>query len=168
MDSNFKKYIRAINQTGLQQSEIELIKNELHKSFAILSSEEQKYAKIILHDIESGDLDYSEGTSLRDYINQYMKEAKNDQIHTVAEIFKLDESKLRDLINAHVNNITVNEFGRFDNLVATVDKKAAKEYFESREGVKLSPPKVNIRISKFLNHFIIEGGFEMNKTEDED
>lgn len=47
MNSRFKKYIKAL-QAG---EEIAAVLDELHKSFASLTQEEQKYANIFLHDV---------------------------------------------------------------------------------------------------------------------
>ena len=37
----------------------------------------------------------------------------------------------------------------------------ARQYFERKEGVRISPPKVNIKIDKLLREFILSGGFEL-------
>ena len=84
MNSRFDKYIKLINADGTTQEAIEQAETELHKTFATLSQEEQKYANIFLHDIQRGDVVVTEGKSLRDYINEYLSKAKNDQIHQIA------------------------------------------------------------------------------------
>lgn len=162
MNSKFTKYLKIIKQNGSTQVEITAVKDELHKTFATLTQEEQKFANIILHEIESGDLkDVEEGKTLRDYITEYMARAKNDQIHRMAVTFGMDEQMLREMVSLHLNETNLNEFGRFDNLIKTVDKTKAKEYFEKVENTKLNPPKVNIRISKMLKSFVLRGGFEI-------
>ena len=128
-----------------------------------MTSDEQKYANIILHDIESGDLIVSkENKTLKDYITQYMSDAENDQIHQFSVALGLDESKLRELMSLHVNEVNINEFGRFDTLISTVDKAKAKEYFEKKENSKLNMAKVNMRISREIKNFILQGGFSIN------
>ena len=59
--------------------------DELHKTFATLSLEEQKFANIFLHDIQSGDIEPEEGKTFRDYITEYLSKAKDDQIHRVGQ-----------------------------------------------------------------------------------
>ena len=103
----------------------------------------------------------SDDTTLREYITKYMENAINDNIHRFSTIFGFDESLLRTMISLHLNETNLNEFGRFDTLISAVDKKKAKQYFEEHEGVKLSPPKVNIRISNFTKEFVLKGGFEI-------
>ena len=81
-----------------------------------LTQEEQKYANIFLHDIERGDVIAEDGKTLRDYITEYQFRAKGDQIHRFATIFGLDEDKLRNMMGLNLNEATINEFGRFDEL----------------------------------------------------
>ena len=52
---------------------------------------------------------------------------------------------------------TLNEYGRFDELKATVDKQKAKAYFEELTDEKLSPAKVNIRAATLLRRFLLDG-----------
>ena len=140
---------------------IKQAEDELHKTFATLSQEEQKFANIFLHDIQRGDVVPEEGKTLRDYITEYMSKAKDDQIHRVAVVLGLDEEKLRGMMALKVTDANINEFGRFDALKATADKKKAKEYFELIEGTKIIPPKVPMKIDKLLRDFIRSGGFDI-------
>ena len=131
------------------------------KTFATLSQEEQKYANIFLHDIQSGAVVPQPGKTLREYIAEYIAQKQNDQIHKVAEVFGLDEKKLRAFMRANITEANINEFGRFDDLKATVDKAKAKAYFEAIEGTKLIPPKVPVKYDKLLREFIVSGGFDL-------
>ncbi|MFR6143441.1 MAG: type I restriction endonuclease subunit R, EcoR124 family [Finegoldia sp.] len=140
----------------------ELALNELHKSFATLNQEEQKYANIFLHDVQRGDVIVEEGKTLRDYITEYQFKAKNDQIHRFADTIGIDEDKLRGMMGLKLTETNINEFGRLDELKNTIDKSKAKAYFENKEGIKLNPPKVNIRVDKLVREFILKGGFEID------
>ena len=162
MNSKFNKYLKALSQPDISENEISKIKDDLHKTFATLSVEEQKYANIILHDIDSGDFKLNTNEkSFRDCIIEYMTNAKNDQIHKLSIALGLDEVLLRESISLKLNETNLNEFGRFDKLVQTVDKSKAKTYFEKLEGTKLIPPKVNMKINRYLKDFILQGGFDI-------
>ena len=65
------------------------------------------------------------------------------------------------MMDLKLTETNINEFGRLDELKSTVDKAKAKVYFESKEGIKLNPPKVNIRVDKIIREFILKGGFEI-------
>ena len=161
MNSRFEKYLKIFYQEGAEAEAIHQAETELHKTFAALSQEEQKYANIFLHDIQSGAVVPQPGKTLREYIAEYIAQKQNDQIHKVAEVFGLDEKKLRAFMRANITEANINEFGRFDDLKATVDKAKAKAYFEAIEGTKLIPPKVPVKYDKLLREFIVSGGFDL-------
>lgn len=160
MNSRFDKYLKARRNGDLELS-IENALNELHKSFAMLSAEEQKFANIFLHDVQSGDVTLVAGKSFRDYITEYQFQAQEDGIHDLAEALGLDETKLRQLMNTQVTVNNINEFGRFDELLATVDKVKAKQYLEAKDGATILPHKVNIRVDAMLRKFILSNGKEL-------
>lgn len=159
MNNNFTKYLKAL-QTG-DKDAIRATLVELHSSFSTLTSEEQKYADIFLHDIQRGDVEIVQDKTLRDYITEYLVKAKNNQITQCVAIFGLDGNKLRNLISKKLTMDTINEFGKFDDLKLTVDRSKAKEFFEKIENVNLKPKDVNQKIDVFLRKFVIEGGFEI-------
>ena len=162
MNSRFEKYLKTLHSDEASEDLKEQALNELHKSFATLNQEEQKYANIFLHDVQRGDVVVEEGKTLRDYITEYQFKAKNDQIHRFADTIGIDEDKLRGMMGLKLTEMNINEFGRLDELKNTIDKSKAKAYFENKEGIKLNPPKVNIRIDKFVREFILKGGFEID------
>lgn len=163
MNSRFRKYLKELNK-GSSPEVVEKALSELHQSFASLSQEDQKYANIFLHDVQSGEVDVQEDKTLRDYINEYKYNTKNDQTHKFAETFGLDEDKLRSMMELNLNELNINEFGRLDDLKKSVDKQKARAYFESVEGTKVLPHKVNIRVDSLLRKFILSGGFELGKS----
>ena len=164
MNSRFDKYMKVINLKGASAKDIEDAETELHKTFATLSQEEQKYANLFLHDIQSGDVNVEPGKTFRDYIVEYMAEAKNDQIHRFADTLGVDEKLLRDLMALHPTQKNINNFGRYDAIRSTIDLAKAKVYFERVEGVSLIPPKVAAKADNLLRKFILDGGFEIETT----
>ena len=161
MNSRFEKYIKLLYADDATAEELENAENELHKTFATLSQEEQKFANIFLHDIQSGDVKVEQGRSLRDYITEYLAKAKDDQIHRIASVLGIDEQKLRAMMTVKVTDSNINEYGRFDALKSTADKQKAKTYFETVSGKKVPIPMVNVKIDKLLRDFIIQGGYDI-------
>lgn len=157
MNSRFKKYIKAL-QDG---AETAAVLDELHKSFATLTQEEQKYANIFLHDVQNGDVVVDEGRTLRDYITEYMTSAKNDQIHRFATAIGVDETILRSFMQSKITEANINEFGKFDTLKATVDTEKAKTFLEMIEGKPIKKFQINMKIDQMLRRFILEGGFDI-------
>lgn len=160
MNSRFDKYLKVLQNGNEQAKETTLA--ELHRSFSSLSQEEQKIAEIFLHDIQRGDVQIDDHRTFRDYLADYQAKAKNREVDTLVARLGVDKVKLVSLMNTHVTEANLNEFGRFDDLKATVDQPKAKTYFESLEGKQLPLFRVNIRTAKLLQDFIIRGGLVSN------
>lgn len=141
--------------------ELQATLDDLHRSFAALTQEEQKFAVVFLHDVQCAAVQVEPGKTFREYITEYMVRAKNDQVHRIAVALGLDEAKLRALMNAHVTEQNMNEYGRFDTLITTVNKATARAYFERVDGIRLPPPKLMIRIDRLLRTFILNGGMDI-------
>lgn len=161
MNKRFEKYLRALKQEGIDSEEIQKTLDELHKSFASLTQEEQKYANIFLHDVQSGNLTINLLKTFRDYITEYQLTAKDKEIHNFSQLLGLNENKLRVIMNSNINEININEYGRFDDLRNTVDKNKAKIYFEKLTGQPIPAFRINMKIQNLLQDFIIKGGFEI-------
>ena len=161
MNSRFEKYIKVLHNDEVSKEFKEGALNDLHNTFATLNQEEQKYANIFLHDLQRGDVFLEEGKTFRDYITDYQFKAKNDQIHRVSVHLGVDENKLRAIMSLKLVESNLNEFGRYDELKQTIDKKKAKDYFEKIEGIKIIPPKVITKADILLRDFILIGGFDI-------
>ena len=161
MNSKFVKYIKLIQLQGQSKELIDKALDDLHASFASLSQEEQKFANIFLHDVQTGDVVVDESKSLLDYINDYIVNAKNDTIHQISVALGLDETKLRKMANIKITESNINEYGRFDDLKATVNKTLAKIYLEEKLNKSIPPFKVNMEVDKLLRKYLIDGKLEI-------
>lgn len=160
MNSRFEKYLKNLHQADITEEQLQASLDELHKSFATLTQDEQKYAEIFLHDVQRGEVVVEDGKTLRDYITEYQYKAKNDQIHSFAVAFGMDEDLLKNMMQLNLTEANIDEFGRFDKLKQSVNKAAAKAFLEKIEGKVIIPPKVNMKVDKILRKFILTGGFD--------
>ncbi len=167
MNSKFKKYLKIISQ-DVSPDEVQKTLDELHKSFAVLSQVEQKYANIFLHDVESGRVKMESGKTFRDYIVLYEEKTRDEYIRRMVDRLGVYEEKLRAFMNLTVNENNINEFGRLDELKATVDKEKAKAYFERKEHIKIPMHKVNMKVDKLIREFILVGGFNIDEDLEDD
>ncbi len=158
MNSKFEKYLKELYRTDPSSSELEQARDDLIKMFAMLTADEQKYANVFIHDIQRGNIRPEPGKSFMQYITEYQYNAKEDEIHDCAEAFGLDEELLRTLMGKRLTEANYNEYGRFDELIATVDKKKAKEFLQEKYEVRLNPAKVQIRTYRYLLDFVLSGG----------
>lgn len=153
MNSRFQKYLKVLQSGDAQAKEDTLA--DLHRSFTSLSQEDQKIAEIFLHDIQRGDVQIDPNRSFRDYLTQYKADATDKEVAAIVDCLGVDATKLIALMNTHVTDANLNEFGRFDDLRATVDQKKAKAHFEGEEGQPLPMFKVNIKASNLLKDFLL-------------
>lgn len=160
MNSKFVKYLKSLKQDNISEQELNKNLNSLHKSFSTLTQEEQKYANILIHDIQSGNIEIIEGKSFFDYITEYQKNAENDIIRKLSEEIGVDDQLLRSLLHSDVDESSINAFGRFDDLVKTVNIEKAKKYLEKKENREIPIYEVNIKVNKLLRKFVIDGHLE--------
>ena len=166
MNEKFKKYLKLLDDKNSDCEKLKKIEDELHRVFAVLTQEEQKYADIFLHDIQRGDVQVKENKTLYEYINDYIYEAKNDRVHKLAKLLGLDEDKLRDLMKLRLTEANINEFGRFEDLKKTVNKEKAKAYLEWRDKGVIILPIVMMEVDALLRKFILSGGMDFRMPKD--
>ncbi|HVW16401.1 MAG TPA: HsdR family type I site-specific deoxyribonuclease [Mucilaginibacter sp.] len=161
MNSRFVKYIKSLDQTDVTEDQRKVILDELHKSFATLTQEEQKFANIFLNDVMSGSVKLTPDKTFRDYITEYLYQAKYGQILKLSTLLGVNKDKLQNLMRANITEQNINEYGRFEELKATVDRDKAKAYFEKGEGKTLPDFRISIKIDQLLKDFIMKDGFEL-------
>lgn len=160
MNSNFEKWLKCLEQ---DDEGLAAAREELHRSFASLSQDDQRFAELFLHDVERGDATLEEGMTLRDYVTSYACKAKNAQVQRVVEALGIDGDLLTAMVALDLTESNINEFGRFDDLKDSIDKVRAKAFFEQKEGKSLPPFKVNTRAAALLKRFILKGGFDIDE-----
>ena len=139
MNSRFEKYKKQLTDPNIDPKDLENTLEELHKSFAFLSQEDQKFANLFLHDVQTSDAHLEPGKSFHDYIVEYAHNAKSERIHRLVKYLGISEKLLGGMMKAHVTKNKLNEYGRFDALKATVVQEKAQDYFTKVDGKKLPP-----------------------------
>lgn len=165
MNSRFEKYLKVLHQENVDTDQLRTTLDDLHKSFATLTQEEQKYANIFIHDVQSGNIEIEDGKSFRDYITEYQFRAKNEQVLQLVNALGINIKKLENLMSIGVTEANINEYGRFDDLKRTIDRDKAKSFFETKEGARIPPFRLSIKIEKLLKDFVLRGGFDIKEYE---
>ena len=102
--------------------------------------------------------------SFRDYLTDYLAQEKQAEIAAIVKYLGIDAGKLIALMNTRITEANLNEYGRFDELIASIDKQKAKVYLEALEGQNIPAFKVNIKAADLLRTFIIQDGFELKSS----
>ena len=161
MNSRFRKYLRKLNDGSATDEERAATLEELHKSFAYLSQEEQRLADLFLADVGAGTISLDTGKGFRDYLAEYANREKTQQRRRVVKYTGCDETLLTEMTEQHIAEDELNQYGRFDRLKKSIDIEAAKRYFEELEGKPLPLFIVNNRLEQLLKEFILAGGFDI-------
>lgn len=159
LNANFDRYVCSIE--GGDPEERRRVKNDLHRFFATLTSDEQRYANMVINDLENGELVVEPGRDFMDYIIAYQERTESDNINTLQEAFDLDEKHLRTMMNLNITQNNLNEYGRFSKLKESVDRKKARFYLEETLGEKLKPFEVSRKVDTILRDFLLEDGFNV-------
>ena len=143
MNARFEKWLKTIG--GIEEA---AALEELHHSFATLSKEDQKFAELFLHDVQSGDIKLDPNLALSDYITTYKQKDANDKVLKIIKNLGLDGDLLRALLARKYTGENL-DLGRLNDLKETVDREKAKVYFNEERIFYL-----NIRIDEFLRELI--------------
>ena len=143
MNARFEKWLKTIG--GIEEA---AALEELHHSFATLSKEDQKFAELFLHDVQSGDIKLDPNLALSDYITAYKQKDANDKVLKVIKDLGLNGALLLQLLERKYTRENL-DLGKLNALKATVDREKAKVYFNEERMIFL-----NKRIDEFLREFI--------------
>ena len=144
-----------IVEDGIKQFNFMILE---HAKF-LIQYMDQKYAEMLLDDIAHGNITLESGMTLQDYIAQYKTKARNRDIDMAVDAFGLDKKLLVDILGrGKVTETNLNEYGRFEKLVGSVDDDKAKKYLERAQGESLSIIGYRTRICIVLKEFLISGG----------
>lgn len=157
MNTRFEKFLKLI-QGEYDQETLDKTLTDLHKSFSMLSTEEQKYANVFLHDVQAGNARIIPGKSFRDYISDLMKGAENARIKRVVRRLGCYERLLREMLARKVTKETIEAHGKFDELKASVDNGKATEFFIVVERQNFRESRLAMLVDAYLRYFLLTGG----------
>ena len=155
INAKFIKFVKNLYTSGPGSEHVKVAQAELHNAFASLNQRDQRTAQRILHDIESGDLRLSPGKTIYDYILDYQKRECDQQVLTISEATGLNITKFKELISNDTTEQNINEQGRFDELIRTLDKVKAADFLERITGQAVPKRFVITNMSSIVRRFIL-------------
>lgn len=159
MNANFRKWLKALRSGDVSPVELDMLLSHLHKSFASLSAEQQKYAMAFLSDIEAGDAEFDESLDFLDYITEYQKRAQDRSVNQIIELTGVDREQLLRLRSIGPTEQQLDDYDRFTQLMATASVEQFQAYLsEHEEGYARLPVfKVKRLIDRVLRSYILRG-----------
>lgn len=156
INSKFIKFVKNLYTSGPGSEHVRVAQAELHNAFASLNQRDQRTVQHILHDIESGDLRLSPGKTIYDYILDYQKRECDQLVYTLSEATGMNITKLKELISKDTNEQNINEQGRFDELIRTLDKVKAVDFLKEVTGQDVPKRFVITNMSSIVRRFILD------------
>ncbi len=156
INSKFIKFVKNLYTSGPGSEHVKAAEAELHNAFASLNQRDQRTAQRILHDIESGDLRLSPGKTIYDYILDYQKRECDQQVYTLSEATGMNITKLKELISRDTNDQNINEQGRFEELIRTLDKDKSVDFLKKVTGQDTPKRFVITNMSSIVRRFILD------------
>lgn len=154
LNAKYTKYLRAL-EAGVPQDELDELRSDLHAGFARLSSDDQVFANRWLHDIQSGEAKLVPGKTVQDYINDYKLTQQDHELSVLEEAMGVAPDSLRTILAAQVNVANINEYGRFDVVLDSVDLDMAAEYFHKQTGKQVPRFKVRTAADQLLRRYVL-------------
>ena len=156
MNKNFEKWRKILQQPNVSEEEKSEVLTELHHSFMHLSQDDQKFANLILHDIDTGTLIMKPDKSFSDYIVEYKINSKNKNARRVSEAFGVDLDLLISLCEGEY------ELSQLSLLEDTIKWDIAHEFFVTRYGKPLKQSRLGILLHEYLKQFIDSHGADVS------
>lgn len=159
MNSKFELFLKLL-QGGYDQEVVDEALKDLHKSYSMLSQEEQRCADIFIHDVRAGNISLNPNKSFREYISDMMKAAENDRIRRVVRRLGCYERLLREMMQQKVTEETIESHGKYKELKDSVDKKKATDFFIIVERNDFQKERLAMYVDLYLRSFILSGGVD--------
>lgn len=156
INSKFIRFVKYLYTSGVDSEMVKTTLQDLHKTFASLTQRDQRTALTILHDIQSGDLRLNANKTIYDYINDYQKREYDMQIFTLSEATGLHIDKLKTFMHKDINEENIDEQGRFDELMQTLDKAKAVDFLLKVTGKEVKKMFVLSNLSSIIRRFILD------------
>lgn len=156
INSKYEKWVRDVSNSFATEEEKERALNELHKSFASLSQDEQKYADMFVHDMISGQIKPEIGKTIRDYINQYLMKGRERRIERIVEAIGVDKTKLTNFMDRHPTEKNF-EYARFEEVVDSCVEEKVASFFSNTDPLERYVEQFNL-----LKDFVINDGIDID------
>jgi len=153
MNGRFKNFMNMFNTAGMDTPGTKQALEELHKTFAQLTISEQKYANLLITQIQKG-RKIEEGKSFRELIAELQSNAENNHIHIIALALGVDEELLRMLVNRKVNETAINDQDKYNELKKSANDKQVQECMNSLERKSLPLFMAKIKMDQLLRQFL--------------
>lgn len=159
----FQNFVASVNE-GKGEDQINAALNDLHSAYPHLAAADQPIVDRVVSGIWDGTREIHVGWTCTDYVNHVKEEDFRARLSAAASRFGVDAEKLSKLVKLHPTAESINEYGRFDDIMDEVDPAQAKQALAQLSGIKVRGKDVMRTVDAVLRRFVIEGGCDLAAT----
>lgn len=152
LEERFKKYLISLNN----KEDVQKIKEELAQTFPSLPQKQQKYAIILLNEIDNGIIKLESNKKFIDYLNDYIKDLKDTKILKFSKILGIDAELVEEKLLIYNSNDRQQAIRK--ETKEKSNKETVKAYFEEKEGKEIDGFSVNLKLSSLIEEFFESNG----------
>ena len=149
----FKAYMDSLKATGEGSEESKKALEVLYSEFAKLSTDNQRFAKNIISDIQSGNLIVEEDFSLVEMITTYSKIDHDNKIKEFCDNLGIDVAKFNSILQM-INKDNPDEGGNLSEMIRLVNFENAKSFLLQRDKNNYPEWKINSLVREIIVQFI--------------
>lgn len=154
--SLFAGCAQVIERNG-SEDEFEAALDKLHSAYPRLSTEDQEGLNRVVYGLKAGEIAAVPDWDWTDYINHIRKTDLENRLTAAASRLGVDRDKLAELAHARPTTDTINEYGRFDDLLAGTDRQRAHAALEQLSGAEVRPRDTMRIVDAVLRRLVLEG-----------
>lgn len=167
LDAKVKAFRKAIHDTTSCE-DIDRLRSEVQRSFAVLSLDDQAVARMILQDIETGKIVLGEAKSFRELLADYKSDKQQEHIEGLAKATGIDADAIKKILvlsGTPVPGATpyYEEYGRRQGLEQQADKDVFSAWLEQSHGVHVSEWVAGGKLTELLIAFFDQEGFDVEE-----
>lgn len=156
----FRSFLISVND-GKPEEEITAALEALHSTYPHLSAADQADAERAVSGIRRGTLEVHMDWTCMDYVSHVREMDFQKQAAALADGFGVYAGDLAALVRARPDADDINEYGRFDELVAKVDAQRARRTLETLSGRAVKAKDVMPAVDAVLRRFVLENGCDV-------
>lgn len=156
----FQTAVKSIDE-GKPEEDIQNALDDLHSAYPHLPADEQSIVERVIAGIRTGELETHDSWTCADYTNHIREKDFRKQVDAAAGKFGIKGEKLSELVSMHPSADNINEYGRFDDILADIDIPRAKQALETMSGHEVKTKDVKRTVDAILRRFILKNGCDI-------
>lgn len=171
LDARVAALQHALNTTA-SKGELDKLRSEVQRAYAVLTHDDQAVARVILQDIETGKIEVTDTQTFRNLLARYKSSKQDEYVSKLvaATGVKADEVNKILILSGKPSadgSPYYEEYGRLDHLLDKADRQLFSEWLRTSRRVEIAAWYVTGLLRQLMEKFFDEEGFDIDEWEPE-